>query len=148
MKLEKYALKVGSDPTVFEFESDGPMGTILKLVLFQETLEPDLYNLAFGDKDLITGEMNDMTISNYGDTDKVLATVVAALYVFFDHFPDALVYATGSTPARTRLYRIGIVRFYTDVQRDFFLYGQTGDDFPVFEIGKNYDGFLVKQKFE
>lgn len=124
------------------------MGTILKLILFQETLEPDLYNLAFGDKDLITGEMNDRTISNNGDTDKVLATVVAALSIFFDHFPDASVYATGSTPARTRLYRIGIVRFYAEVQHDFFLYGQIGDDFPIFEIGKDYQGFLVKRKFD
>lgn len=144
MKLEKYALKVGNDPAVLEFESAGPMGSIPKLILFQQTVEPNLYNLAFGDKDFITGELNDRAVSNNGDTDKALATVVAALYIFFDKFPNAPVYATGSTPARTRLYRIGIVRFYAEMQRNFFLYGQIGDDFPVFETGKDYDGFLAK----
>jgi len=89
-----------------------------------------------------------MAISNNGDTDKVLATVVAALYIFCERYPDAFVYATGSTAARTRLYRMGISRFYDEVQNDFFFYGQVGDDFPEFELGREYDGFLVKRKID
>lgn len=89
-----------------------------------------------------------MAVSDNGDTDKVLATVVAALYSFFDRYPNAFVYATGSTAARTRLYRMGITRFYDKMQQDFYLYGQVGDDFPVFELGKEYDGFLAKRKLD
>ena len=148
MKLDKYALKAGQDQTVFEFISEGTKGAIRKIILFQSTTEPNLYNLAFGDRDPLTGGVNDMAVSTNGDTDKVLATVVAALYAFFERYPDAFVYATGSTGARTRLYRMGITRFYDEVRNDFFLYGQVGDDFPEFELSKEYDGFLAKRKFD
>ena len=147
MKTDKYALKGGTDLTVFEFVSEGTRGAIRKYILFQPTTESNLYNLAFGDKDPVTGELNDMAVSNNGDTDKVLATVVASLYAFFDRYPNAFVYATGSTASRTRLYRIGITRFYEEVSRDFYLYGQVGDEFPEFEPGKEYSGFLAKRKF-
>lgn len=147
MKIEKYALKAESSLTVFEFVSEGPNGLIRKLILFQETNQPDVYNLAFGDKNAGTGEIDDFAISNNGDTDKVLATVVAALYAFFDKHPAAFVYATGSTKARTRLYRMGITRFYQEMRKDFDLYGQIGDEFYEFEVGKEYGGFLAQRKF-
>ena len=147
MKIDKYALKAGTDLTVFEFISEGTKGAIRKVILFQTTTEPNLYNLAFGDKDFETGGIDDMAVSNNGDTDKVLATVVAALYAFFERYPNAFVYATGSTASRTRLYRMGITRFFEEMRRDFYLYGQVGDDFPEFEIGRDYDGFIAKRKF-
>lgn len=79
---------------------------------------------------------------------KVLATVVAALYAFFDKHPDAFVYVTGSTSARTRLYRMGITKFYEEMVQDFDLYGQVGDEFYDFEIDKDYAGFLAQRKFD
>src|SRR5579875_2670450 len=105
MKLDKYALKAGQDLTIFEFTSEGTKGVIRKIILFQPTTEPHLYNLAFGDRDPMTGGINDMAVSNNGDTDKVLATVVAALYAFFDRYPNAFVYATGSTAAEQGFIR-------------------------------------------
>ena len=147
MKIDKYSLKAESSLTVFEFVSEGPNGLIRKLIQFQETNQPDVYNLAFGDKNADTGEIDDLVVSNNGDTDKVLAIVVAALYAFFDKHPDAFVYATGSTKARTRLYRIGITRFYQEMIQDFELYGQIGDEFYDFEVGKEYAGFLAQRKF-
>ncbi len=48
---------------------------------------------------------------------------VAAVYAFFDKHPEAYVFATGSSDARTRLYRIGITRFYEQMMKDFYLYG-------------------------
>lgn len=148
MKIDTYPLKAGSERTVFEFVSEGPKGAIQKLILFQETAASNFYNLAFGDKDLLTGNLNDLAVSNNDDINKVLTTVVAALYIFFDHYPDAFVYATGSTPARTRLYRRGITRFYKEVQADFYLFGQVGNSFTVFEPDREYDGFLAKRKFD
>lgn len=47
------------------------------------TFKPGLYNLAFGDKHTVSGEIDNLAITNNDDTDKVLATVVAALYVIF-----------------------------------------------------------------
>lgn len=62
-----------------------------------------------------------LAVSDNGDTEKVLATVTDALYVFFDKHPTSYVYATGSTKARTRLYRMGITRFHDEMQNDFYL---------------------------
>jgi hypothetical protein len=147
MKLPKYHLKAESKFTRFEFISEGNKGVIRKLIEFQATSDEDVYNLAFGDKDASTGDLNDLAVTNNGDTEKVLATVVAALYVFFDNYPTAYVYATGSTKARTRLYRMGITKFYEEMDKDFYLYGQVGDDYPEFKLGKDYDGFLAQRKF-
>ena len=147
MKLSKYHLKAESKFTRFEFISEGNNGAIRKLIEFQATSDEDVYNFAFGDKDPSTGDLNDLAVTNNGDTEKVLATVVAALYVFFDNYPTAYVYATGSTKARTRLYRIGITKFYEEMQKDFYLYGQVRDDYPEFKLGKDYDGFLAQRKF-
>ena len=118
------------------------------MIEFQTTSTPGLYNLAFGDKNPDTGELDDLAISNNGDTEKVLGTVVSALYAFFDRNPEAIVYATGSTPTRTRLYRMGINKFHDDIQNDFYLYGQFGEKLYAFEVGKEYEGFVAQRKFE
>ncbi|WP_288426095.1 hypothetical protein [uncultured Spirosoma sp.] len=146
MNLERYPLKAEDSLTVFEFISEGPNGLVHKLIQFQPTSYSKVYNLAFGDKNEATGEIDDLAVSNNRDTEKVLATVVAALYAFFDKYPDAYVYATGSTSARTRLYRMGITRFYEEITRDFELYGQIGDEFVDFRVGVEYAGFLALRK--
>ena len=45
-------------------------------------------------KDLLQREINYLIVANNGDAEKVLATIVGALYKFFDKNPDAFVYAT------------------------------------------------------
>ena len=82
MKVDKYSIKAESNYTVFEFVSEGPKGSIRKLIQFQKTNEHNLYNLAFGDKNIETGQLDDLVISNNGDSEKVLATVISALYAF------------------------------------------------------------------
>ena len=67
MQLPKYNVRSEKSYMVFEFISEGPKGRIPKLVKFSETNLKGLYNLAFGDIDQLTGEINDMTISNNGD---------------------------------------------------------------------------------
>lgn len=148
MNIKKYHLKADSTLTYFEFISIGPNGAIRKMIEFQTTSIPGVYNLAFGDKNADTNEFDDLTISHNGDTEQVLGTVTAALYAFFDRKPEALVYATGSTPARTWLYRMGITKFFDEIKQDFHLFGQVGEEMEVFEVGKEYDGFLAKRKFD
>jgi hypothetical protein len=69
MKLERYELKAEKSLMVFEFVSEGPKGEISKLVQFGETNLKDFYNLAFGDKDPTSGEINDSVVSNNSDGD-------------------------------------------------------------------------------
>jgi hypothetical protein len=146
MKLERYELKAEDSLMVFEFISDGPKGRIPKLVKFSETNLKDLYNLAFGDKDLVTGELNDLSISNNGDSEKVLATIVSSIYAFTDYYPNSFVYATGSTKARTRLYRMGITKHLNEAAKDFLIYGLRNHDWEIFEKEIEYDAFIAKRK--
>ena len=146
MKLPRYQLKTGDKLTIFEFFSDGPKGRIPKLVQFTPSNLKDLYNLAFGDKDHKTGLINDTIISNNGDSEKVLATVVATVYAFTDKYPDAWAYATGSTKSRTRLYRRGINKYLSEVKGDFEVYGEINEEWEPFKENVEYDGFLVKRK--
>ncbi len=146
MKLPKYQLKAEKSLLVFEFISEGPKGQIPKLVKFSETNLKGLFNLAFGDKDQNTGEINDTIISNNGDSEKVLATVVSTLYAFTDKHPETYVLATGSTKSRTRLYRMGITKYFDEIQKDFFIYGLRKDEWENFEKEIEYEAFLAKRK--
>ena len=146
MRLPKYRLKAEKSLMVFEFISQGPKGQIPKLVKYSETNLKDLYNLAFGDKDLKTGEINDNVISNNGDSDMVLSTVVSTVYAFTDKYPDAWVFATGNTKARTRLYRMGITKYILEIKKDFQVFGLRDDEWEKFEKEVEYEAFLVKRK--
>ena len=146
MRLPKYPLVAEDSLRVFEFISEGPKGKIPKIIKFSATNLKDLFNLAFGDKDSKTGEINDTVISNNGDSEKVLASVVSALYAFTDRFPDAYVYATGSTKARTRLYRIGITNNLIEIRKDFNIYGMLNDNWEYFQKETDYEAFLVQRK--
>ncbi len=147
MKVEKYELESVGEFAIFEFVSEGPKGMIRKRIEFQKTYDPLIFNLAFGDKNPITGEIDDTVVSNNGDSEKVLATVVDAVYLFLDSYPNAAIYATGSTPARTRLYRMGITRNFDQMRKDFLVFGQIGNEFYSFEIGVAYECYLAHRKF-
>ena len=146
MQLSKYPLASGDNLTTFEFISEGPKGRISKLIQLTPTNFKDVYNLAFGDKDHSTGKINDSVISNNGDSEKVLATVIATVYAFTDKYPEAYIYATGSTKARTRLYRMGISKYFLEAKKDFEIYGELDEGWEKFRKEINYEGFLVKRK--
>ena len=130
----------------FEFISEGPKGRIPKIIEFTETNLSGFYNLAFGDKDKRTGKLNDKVITKNNDAEQVLATVVAAVYAFTDKYPDAWVYATGSTVARTRLYQMGINKYMEDTKKEFHIFGELNENWYEFEKNINYEGFVVKRK--
>jgi len=148
MQLPKYPLASSDKLMTFEFISEGQNGLINKLVQYQPTNLKDVYNLAFGDKNYTTGRIDDTVISNNGDSEKVLATVVATVYAFTDKYPDVWIYATGSTKSRTRLYRIGIAKFLSEVNTDFEVLGEWNDDWETFRKDVEYEGFLIRRKRE
>lgn len=146
MNVPKYPLKGSDKLLTYEFLSEGPKGQIQKLIQFTSTNYYDVYNLAFGDKNEITGTIDDKVISNNGDSEMVLATVISALYAFTDQHPKAWIYATGSTKSRTRLYRMGIAKYLEEVNNDFEIFGQIGKIWQVFEKDLEYESFLVRRK--
>jgi len=147
MLKERYDIETSSDTQTFEFTSLGPKGKIIKVVRYSEINIKGYYNLGFGDKDPITGYLSDVIVTNNGDSQKVLASVAATLYVFTDKNPEAIIIATGSTEARTRLYRMGITNNIKEVENDFTIMGLTEHGWENFQKNVRYGAFLVKRKF-
>lgn len=146
MKLPRYELKAEKSLMVFEFISEGTKGQNPKLIKYSETNLKDMYNLAFGDKNPETGEIDDKVVSNNGDSEKVLATVVSTVYAFSDKYLDCWIFATGSTKARTRLYRMGITKYIDEIKGDFEVYGLMENEWETFEKEIDYDAFLIRRK--
>ncbi|MFA9191060.1 hypothetical protein AAGV28_06715 [Flavobacterium sp. FZUC8N2.13] len=147
MKYPRYEYSTEAELNIFEFESIGIKGKIVKLVQYTEMNIKGYYNLAFGDLDIITREINDGVITNNGDATKVLATVVSTVYAFTGKYPEAYIFATGSSEARTRLYRMGITNNLEELKNDFYVYGLKNDEtFEPFIVGEDYLGFLITRK--
>jgi hypothetical protein len=146
--IDKELYELQSEPEFygFEFVSDGIKGKIHKVISFSLTPSPDVYNLGFGDKDSVTGEVSDSVVSNNGDTKKILATVAQAVYLFTEKHPDFGVVATGVTPARTRLYRMGIQEHWAQISKEFIVWGFFEDNWETFIPNRNYEAFFVKRK--
>ncbi len=146
MELPYYELKTEESFMVFEFTSEGPKGRIPKLIKFSETALKGFYNLAFGDKNLETGDIVDTVVSNNGDSEQVLATVVSAVYSFTDQKSESWVYATGSTKSRTRLYRMGITKYIDDIKQEFLVFGLRNGEWEDFTVEVDYTAFVVRRK--
>lgn len=142
----RYAVEFETDFTVFEFDSEGPKGKIRKVVQYSKIGTSNFYNLGFGDQEFETNSIDDLVVTNNHDRQKVLATVASTLFVFTEHYPEALVVAVGSTPARTRLYRIGITIHLEAIEKEFVVYGFQNGDWRPFKKGVEYPAFLVKRK--
>ena len=130
---------------VFEFISIGPKGAIKKRVQYKKISDnEDIYNLAFGDVNAETDDIDDKIVSNNNDMEKVLATVAATVFAFIDAYPEAIVYAKGSNLARNRLYRMGIANNLEEINNRFIVLGLLEDKrWVVFEKNTNYQAFLI-----
>lgn len=150
MQFDKYApLLVSSDSLEFTFLSNGPKGEIEIVVQFNATENPVIYNLAFGNL-LPNGGVDDTIKNDNKDRNKVLATVAAAVYEFTSKYPEKLIFFTGSTPERTRLYRMALTNNFNLLDLDFEIFGVVveAESYYVEQLlkGKDYFGFMVKRK--
>lgn len=147
LKQPKYQYKTEGFFEFFEFYSEGPKGIFKKVVEYQQTSDENVYNLAFGDYDEDAKGMDDLSVTNNGDSLKVLATVASTIYAFLEKHPGAWIVATGSTSVRTRLYRMGIANNLAEISEDFFIFGFTKDEkWEEFLVGEDYKAFLVIKK--
>lgn len=146
MRFPKYEYSTEDQLLVFEFTSVGPKGEIKKVVEYTPTTIEGVYNLAFGDYDPVKDRIIDNTITNNGDSLRVLATVASTVYAFTGKYPNAWVHATGSTVVRTRLYRMGITNNLAEISEDFDVYGLKEEKWEPFVVGEDYEAFLVTRK--
>ena len=107
MKLDRYPYYADAEFFDFEFESQGPKGTIKKIARFMH-IGPNLYSFGFGDFNRTSGEISDTIVSNNGDGAKVLATVANIIHDFARVHEDVTIFIRGSTLSRTRWYQMNI----------------------------------------
>lgn len=147
MNLNCYPCFANETHSAYEFTSYGTKGAVKKVVEYAWTGFDGVYNLAFGDFDESVNNINDLIVTNNGDCLKVLSTVAWTVREFMFWHPEELVFATGSTDSRTRLYRIGIASNLAEIQKEFVIFGSTKcDAWEEFIIGNDYISFLVGRK--
>jgi hypothetical protein len=146
VKNEKYNTKAIPSLMEFEFISSGPNGKIIKVIQYTPTNIPNIYNLGFGDKNNNTGEISDSVTSNNGDREKVLSTVAFTTLEFLNKYPNYSVLAIGLTPARTRLYQIGIMKNLTEINEELSILGLNNDNWIPLKKGVNFDAFFASKK--
>lgn len=148
MNIATYHFVKRPESHYYEFFSEGPNGSIKKVVEYfrLQELEDEVFNLAFGDWNEERHRINDLSISNNADRDKVLATVAATVIDFMEDHPDAIIIAAGSTPARTRLYQMGIAKVFQEISRNFEIQGYINNSWRPFQKEVNYTAFLLKAR--
>lgn len=142
MQLDKYPVFTVDHGRSYEFFSQGPKGAIKKVIRFQ-SLGNDSYNLAFGDWDEMNQKIDDSVRSNNEDRNKVLATVALTVLDFVKQHPQAIIFAQGSTPSKTRLYQMGIAQNRHEIQQRFVIMGIINNKLVPFNTGINYEAFVV-----
>ena len=154
------------------------INVIIKAVEFQciePSQEEQLFNLAFGDFDLATGQFNDLVDSNNGDHYAVLNTVLSTIPAFFERNPNATMMVQGSdskqeyvdickitcrkkcgdkcknTERRISAYRYYVDKNYIALNKKYqFLGGATQFDGTILKEeyvkGKAYDTVFCKKR--
>jgi hypothetical protein len=145
MNLPHYNYKTNNRFLDFEFTSEGPAGAVKKVVRYSR-VATNVFNLGFGDLDPETGEISDSVVTNNKDSEKVLITVAVTAVAFSHKYPDALVFAKGSSPARTRLFRRAITNHWDEITNLFEIYGLINGKWQLFKKGKDYEAFLARRK--
>lgn len=128
----------------FEFTSIGKQ-TVHKVVVVNITELPGIYSLTLANL-MPDGSLDDMTVNDNGDMERILATVFQCVQTFLDYHPKALLAFSGSNTARTRLYRIAITRELQEARQRFNIWGLTQMAVESFEPDKSYEGFLISLK--
>lgn len=142
MGKEKYSVKTNSNHLTYEFISEGPNGKIAKIWVYQHMFD-NFYNLTFGDFTNQHEILDDLIVSDNGDTAKILYTVASTLYDFFQHYEGTIVFAQGSTHSRNRLYRRYLSQFLDIITENFMLFGELDGIIERFQKGKDYTSFYI-----
>jgi hypothetical protein len=146
MKHEAYdGIRVSDDFAAFDFISLGTKGAIRKRIFF-ESIEPDdVYNLTLGDVDE-NGALDDSVVSNNGDRNTILATVVKVIEYYTKMFPDRWIFLTGNTEGRIRLYRMAVGLNLEDLSTRFEINALVNKEVVPFTKNLQINAFLIKRK--
>lgn len=144
MKMARYPFEKYTEKYYYDFYSMGPNGIVRKLVCFQlsDNIPFQTFNLAFGDANESSDEIDDRVVTNNLDSLKVLFTVALIVLEFLRYRPGVWIYARGNTSARNRLYRMWIGKFWNEIDQYFTVLGYIDGCHYPFEREINYEGFM------
>jgi hypothetical protein len=146
MNEPSYKVIASADTLCFDFESVSVNKIIQKQVRFTAFPNvPTLFNMALVDINS-DGTGSDLTVSNNQDMRKVLATVGQCLTIFFKIRPTAVVVFSGSTEARTRLYRVAIAQNLSLMDDVWEVLGFQNDSFEPFAPNQPYKSYAIRLK--
>jgi hypothetical protein len=88
--------------------------------------------------------IDDKTVTNNNDRQKILATVASAVVEFIKYYPGAFIYVQESTPSRTRLYKMGIAAYWQEINKEFEVYGYRFREWEPFQPATYYESTRQK----
>ena len=143
-----YKIDTFQDGLYHFFDSISEGSAMQKVVAFKQSEENDLlYSLVFGNV-AENGEIDVYTTNASNENMKViLGTVISTIEIFFKHHPDKIITFTGSTPARTQLYRAVIGKFIDNQELLYNIYGfSTDGKVEIFQRHESYIGYFIQKK--
>lgn len=146
MEEPHYEFEYAVPGEVYMFVSKGKHKSVTKMVKFQ-MIQNDVANLGFGDCTDDGIDFDDRAVTDNGDMETVLATVIKITATFLSKNPEVSVYITGSTAARNRLYRIIISNNFEAISQVYKVWGYLRGTWFPFEKNVNYEAFLVSKLF-
>ena len=144
MGYEAYPFIFNEENTHFKFQSIGKRGVFEKAIAFT-LIEDNIYNLALLDKDPVTQDYSDTSVTDNGDMPEVLATVMAITREYLNQYPDRRIYLVGNTASRTRLYQIAINKVADQIE-DLIVFGYFNFQWSKFEPNRSFESFLIIKK--
>ncbi|WEK38102.1 MAG: hypothetical protein P0Y53_11395 [Candidatus Pseudobacter hemicellulosilyticus] len=144
---ERYQLiNFSQEANTYDFESVGPKGKIQKSVHLYPMESENVFLLSFGNL-LEDGSLDDLSTNDNRDRNKILATIVYIIDQITERRPELILFFNGSTPARTRLYRMAISLNYAELSRKYMIRGFTEEGkLEVFRLQVSYISFLIHRK--
>lgn len=141
-----YDFKPNEEFLWFEFESVSSKKLVKKIVAYSTiSSNPDFYSLSLVDA-FSDGSYSHTSITNNDDLPMVMATVIRTILVFFEKYPEKKVYIEGSTPERTRLYRIIIAKEINKIRDLFHIFGISNGKIEIFKPNGDYKSFVISLK--
>lgn len=143
MNQSFYNFSVLNQAIRFDFISTG-RNIVSKSVIYTKTDVQGFYSIALLDV-YPDGSTDDTSVTDNGDMEKILLTVFQTFDIFFKNHPDSIVAFEGSTPSRTRLYRIALSHELSNINRLYTVWGVTNLGYELFKKDQPYIGFLLSE---
>jgi hypothetical protein len=146
-KLSSFKPDKKSLLVAYEFVSEGPRGRIPKIVVFFETLKPDIFDFYFGDKNEDTCSIDEkLLVSDNNDTQKIFNTLIYAAYIFTNKNKNASIIIRESDKLRTRLFQMICNKHLDFINYYCFFFGLYNNTWVEFTRNTNYDAFLFERR--